>query len=100
MSSLNSSSGTVHGVVVGQISPVKTSVNTKMSCFNGSFTDGRKMLHMVSFDPKLHDKFEEVQKSHSPVVVKNCVVNRGRTGELEIMLNAKSCLVFSPKNSK
>jgi len=42
----SSSAVTVHGMVVGEISPVKKSVNTGVPYFNSS-------SQMVSFDPKL-----------------------------------------------
>jgi len=76
-----SSAMTVHGMEVGEISPVRKSVNTGVPYFNSSFTDGRKTLHMVSF---VHDKFEEAQ-SHSPIAMNSCIVKRGGTDELEIL---------------
>ena len=76
----SSSPVTVHGMVVGQGSPLKTSKsNSGVKYFNGSFTDGKKTLRMVSFDPKLRDQFEEAQKSRTSMALKNCVVKRGRT---------------------
>jgi len=96
----SSGSVTVHGMVVGQVSPVKKSCNTGVEWFNSSFTDGKKTLRLISFDPKLRDQFEEAQKSRSPIAVKNCVVKRGRTDELEILLNGRSSLSQSPKKFK
>ena len=97
----SSSPVTVHGLVVGQVSPLKTSKsNSGVKYFNGSFTDGKKTLRMVSFDPKLRDQFEEAQKSCSPVALRNCVVKRSRTDELEILVNTKSSLIRSPKKFK
>ena len=41
--SVSSSPGTVHGVIVGQISPLKTSkTKSGVRYFDGSFSDGRK----------------------------------------------------------
>ena len=92
---------TVHGVVVGQVSPLKTS-KTKSSVryFDGSFTDGKKTLRMISFEPKLHEQFEEAKKSQSPVALKNCIVKRGRNDELEILVNSKCAMIKSPKKFK
>ena len=62
---------TVHGVVVGQVSPLKTSkTKSGIRYFDGSFTDGKKTLRMISFDPKLREQFEEAKKSQSPVALK------------------------------
>ena len=69
----SSSPVTVHGMVVGQVSPLKTSrSNSSMKYFNGSFTDVKKTLRIISFDPKLHNQFEEVQKSCTSVALKKC----------------------------
>ena len=66
--SVSSSPVTVHGVVVGQVSPLKTSkTKSGVRYFDGSFSDGTKMLRMISFDPKLREQFEEAQKSQSSV---------------------------------
>ena len=55
-------------------SPVKKSSNTGEQYFNSSFTDRKKILRLVSFEPKLCNQFEEAQKSRSPIAVKNCMV--------------------------
>lgn len=92
---------TVHGVVVGQVSPLKTSkTKSGVKYFDGSFSEGKKTLRMISFEPKLREQFEEAQKSQSPVALKNCVVKRGRSDGLEILVNSKSVLIRSPKKFK
>ena len=92
---------TVHGVVVGEVSPVKTSkTKSGVKYFDGTFTDGKKALRMISFDPKLRDQFEEAHKNKYPVALKNCFVKRGRTDELEILVNTKSSVMKSPKKFK
>ena len=55
---------------------------------------------MISFDPKLREQFEEAQKSQSSVALKNCIVKRGRSDELEILVNSKSSIINSPKKFK
>lgn len=45
---------TVHGVVGGQVSPLKTSkTKSGVRYFDGFFSDGKKMVRMISFNPKL-----------------------------------------------
>ena len=42
---LKHQSGTVHGVVVGEVSPVKTSSkNRAVKYFDGRFSDGKKTV--------------------------------------------------------
>ena len=66
---------TVHGLVVDQVSPLKTSKsNSGMQYFNGSFTDERRGYVWFQLIP--------------------------RTDELEILFNTKSSLIRSPKKFK
>ena len=52
------SSAVVHGTVVGEVLPIKASrKNCKTMYFEGKLTDGRKIVQVVSFDPKLHAQF-------------------------------------------
>ena len=52
---------TVHGVVLGTVSPVKTStLNRGVKYFDGTFSDGKKTLRMVSFEPKLRGQLEGI----------------------------------------
>jgi len=91
----------VYGLVVGQVSPIKSSKSKSgVRYFDGSFSDGRKTLRMISFDPKLHEQFEEAQKSQSSVALKNCIVKRERSNKLEILVNSKSSLIKSSKKFK
>ena len=92
---------TVHGVVVGGVSPMKNSkTKSGIKYFDGTFTDGKKALRMVSFDPKLHDQFEEAQKNQYPFALRNCFVKRDRRDELEILVNTNTSVVKSPKKFK
>ena len=59
-----SSSGTVHGVLVGEVSPIKMSrKRNNVKYFEGQFSDGKKTVHLVSFEPKLRGQLDEAQKS-------------------------------------
>ena len=59
VASTSSGTGTVHGVLVGQVSPIKTSRRRgDVKYFEGQLSDGKK-LRLVSFKPSLHSKFEE-----------------------------------------
>ena len=55
---------------------------------------------MISFDPKMRNEFEEAKKNQSSVAVRICVVKRGRSDELEILLNGRSSMIRSPKKFK
>ena len=98
----NSSAVTVHGVLVGEVSPVKTSKKgTDVKYFEGALSDGKKSVRVVSFDPKLRNQFEEAKKQHCGVALKNCVVKRKlQTDNFEILMNSKSSVVKSPKKFK
>ena len=70
---LSTSSGKFHGVVVGELSPVKTSSkNNAVKYFDGRFSDGKKTVRLVSFDPKLCSRLDEVKKSGCRVALENC----------------------------
>ena len=50
----SSSSVAVHGIVVGEVLPIKASrKNCETKYFEGKLTDGRKTVWVLSFDPKL-----------------------------------------------
>ena len=57
-----SSSGTVHGILVGEVSPIKTSrKRNDIKYFEGQFSDGKKTVCLVSFEPKLRGQMDEAQ---------------------------------------
>ena len=57
-----SSSGTVHGVLVCEVSPIKTSrKRNDIKYFEGQFSDGKKTVRLVSFEPKLRGQLDEAQ---------------------------------------
>ena len=73
----STSSGTFHGVVIGELSPIKTSSkNSAVKYFDGRFSDGKTTVRLISFDPKLHARLNEIQKSGYRVALENCLVKR------------------------
>lgn len=96
----STSTGTFHGVVIGELSPIKTSSkNSAVKYFDGRFGDGKKTVRLVSFDPKLRTRFEEVKKSGCGVAIQNCLVKR-KADDFELHVNSKSSILSSPKKFK
>ena len=96
----STSSGTFHGIVIGELSPIKTSSrNSAVKCFNGRFGDGKKTVRLVSFDPKLRTRLDEVKKSGCGVALENCLVKR-KADDFELHINSKSSILTSPKSLK
>ena len=103
VASTSSGTGMVHGVLVGQVSPIKTSrKRANVKYFEGQLSDGKKTVRLVSFDPNLHRKFEEAQKSQCSVALQNCIFKRSRpdSDDMEILVNKKSSITQSPKKFK
>lgn len=96
-----SSSATLHCVVVGSVSPVKTSrKNADCKFFEAGISDGKKVARMISFEPKLHGEIETMRKSGESVKISNCTVQESRLSgvkELEVVLNSRTNLLKSPK---
>ena len=100
LSSPSSGMGTVHGMVVGQVSPIKSSSKRNdIKYFDSQFTDGVKTLRLVSFEPRLRSKIEEAQKSQRSVTLENCTFKRNRD-VFEIHVNNRTSIVPSPKKFK
>ena len=96
----STSTGTFHGVVIGELSPIKTSTkNSTVKYFDGRFGGGKKTVRLVSFDPKLRTQFEEVKKLGSGVALQNCLVKR-KADDFELHVNSKSSILRSPKKFK
>jgi len=92
-----SSKSTAHGVLVGEVSPVKTS--RKMSdvkYFDGKFSDGKKTVRVVSFEPRLHKEFQDAQQEKCPVSIQNCLLKWNRD-KIEILIDSKTSITSSPK---
>ena len=95
--SSTSKCATVHGVVVGELSPVKTSSkNSAMKYFDGRFGDGTKTVRLVSFDSTLRSKLEDTMKAGGGVALQNCMIKRkAGSDEFELHVNNKSVVVNS-----
>jgi len=92
-----SSKSTVHGVLVGEVSPVKTSrKRSDVKYFDGKFSDGKKTVRVVSFEPRLHKEFQDAQREKRPVSIQNCLLKRNRD-EIEILVDSKTSITSSPK---
>ena len=89
---------TVHGAFIGQLSPIKISrTNADVKYFDGFFSDGKKTVRMVSFEPKLKAKIEE-KASNKELAITNCSVQKRKASdELEIVAGSKSDIICSPK---
>ena len=94
-----SPSTTVHGVVVGNVSPLKSSrKDSSRKWFDGQFTDGAKVVRMISFNPKLRSELESAKESGTGVALENCQVKTAQNStDMEILLNNWSKVVKSPK---
>ena len=57
-----SSSGTVHGILVGEVSLIKMSrKRNDIKYFEGQFSDRKKTVRLVSFESKLRGQWDEAQ---------------------------------------
>ena len=57
-------SGTVHGIFVGGVSPIKKSQKrNNVQYFEANISDGGKTVRMVSFEPKLCKEVEDAYKN-------------------------------------
>ena len=57
-----SSSATVYGVFVGAVLPVKTSrKNSCVKYFESQLCDGKKIVRVVSFEPKFRNEIEDAK---------------------------------------
>ena len=97
-----SSLGTVRGVLVDEVSPIKTSrKRNDVKYFEGQFSDGKKTVCLVSFEPKLRGQLDEAQKAHRSLALQNCIAKRNRDNDnFEIRVNNCTSLVQSPKKFK
>ena len=95
-----SGTGTVHGIIVGQVSPVKSSKKRPdVKYFEGQISDGVKTMRLVSFEPTLRCKVEEAQKAKRGVALQNCSFKRsGDNDDFEVHVNKKTSILPSPKN--
>ena len=95
----SSGTGTVHGIIVGQVLPVKSSKKRPdVKYFEGQISDGVKTMRLVSFEPTLRCKVEEAQKAKRGVALQNCFFKRSRDNDdFEVHVNKKTSILPSPK---
>ena len=98
---VSSGTDTIHGIIVGQVSPVKSSKKQPdVKYFEGhvQISDGVKTMWLVLFEPTLHCKVEEVQKAKHGVALQNCSFKRSRNNdEFEVHVIKKTSILPSPK---
>ena len=95
----SSSSAIVHGVCVS-LSPVKSCKNKPdKSYFDGRFSDGKKCVRIVSFDPKQHERLMQMsQSTRKPVALKECVIQESiYDKKLEVKILPQTRIISSPK---
>ena len=70
--------------------------------FESRFTDGKKVLRMVSFEHKLKSEVDQAKESGKGVAIINCAVktSKANSEEMEIVCGSKTKLVNSPKKFK
>ena len=80
----------VHGVPISLSPKKKSRRNESLSYFDGSLSDGKKSLRMVSFNTNLFPQMKKAEESESVLAVNHADVKRSsRSGELEIFINSK-----------
>ena len=68
----------MHGVVVS-LSPIKESAkNKEKKYFNAQIADDKKVVRMVSFDPKLWPNMEQSKEDHSSIALVNCDIQKAK----------------------
>ena len=90
-----SGSAIVHSVVT-ELSPIKKSKkDDKLKYFSGQLSDGKKCMHVISFEPCLRQPMNDSKKEAISVV--DCQVRPGRSGGSEIILGQLTKVQPSPK---
>ena len=89
---------TVHGVLVGHLSPVKESHGKAgVKYFKGKLSDGKKTLRIVSFEPKLLGDLERITNSGERVAVVNCSVQKSKRPGSEELAAAEVFVCLLPR---
>ncbi len=91
---------TIHGVFVGEVSPVKCGRrNPAVKYFEGHMTDGKKTVQVVSFEPTLKAEVEKARKSTEGVALTNCLVQESKQPgkDFEIKATSETTVAKSPK---
>ena len=98
---------TVHGVVVS-LSPIKdSSKNREKKYFDAQIADDKKVMCVVSFDPKLWPTMEPSKEDQSSIALVNCdiqkIKKRGRpadVSEFKVSAGLQTTVKKSPKKMK
>lgn len=86
----------VHSVVT-QLSPVRVSKrNTSVRYFDGTLSNGKSNVRVVSFDPTLHTLCESSKATSSPIKILNCNIKPNKNKK-EIVLTQRSKIEASPR---
>ena len=91
---------TVHGTFVGDVTPIKSARNSDVKYFESQFSDGKKTVRVVSFEPNLRQKIETAREKGEQVAISNCTVQKRKGYEgndLEIVVGSRGNLIKSPK---
>lgn len=76
----------VHGVVA-ELSPIKKSKkDEKVKYFSGQLSDGKKCVHVISFEPSLRQPMNDSLTKKDAISIVDCQVRCGRSGGSEIVL--------------
>ena len=67
------------------LSPIKNSAAGK---FEGQLSDSKGSCRIVSFDPHIHQKLQNIHGREDTLVLGNCHVKEGRQGEVIILISS------------
>ena len=70
------------------LSPIKNSAAGKTKCFEGQLSVSKGSCRIVSFDPHIHQKLQNIHGREDTLVLGNCHVKEGRQGEVIIRNNS------------
>ena len=78
----SSGTGTIHDIIVAQVSPAKSSKKRPdVKYFERQISDGVKTMRLVSFEPNLRCKVKEPQKAKHGVALQNCSFKRSHDND-------------------
>ena len=92
----------VHGLVVGDISPIKASQkNSDVKFFESRLCDDKKMVRVISFAPQLRKDFTNAKESGEEILLRDCIIQQSKfNSQLEVLANSRTKILKSPKRFK
>lgn len=84
---------------IESLSPLKKS-RKGADYYDGMVSDGTKSTRLVGFDQKTQEKMDTYYKKGESVMLRNCIIRKGRTSETEIHVNSNTQVEQSPKKFK